>query len=481
MADTRWLVRHNGHPTWHCVKDVPRPLQAAVGKRRLMASLRTHDLATAQARRWDVLARFERILSAARAETGASVHVEAGLEWRDTLARLEAGDPAVVRAHGGHGGPTDSGWWTGAPNEDALTPQDKARINAEMALSLHVDGVKGTHGEEAAATLRDVALGRATPLLHHVDAWLSEGGAKGPLKERTKSQYRTDVGRLEAWAKSAGVAPTIEAFTKKVAGRYVSEMVTGAGLDPLTGNRRISAASAYWRWLVKRGVAEVNPWTGQSVAKPAQRATAERPKRPFTDAEMVALLSGDPGQELADAMRVAALSGMRLEEVYRLTVATSAGGWFDVRASKTRAGVRRVPIHSDLAEIVVRRRKDKAPGAFLFDEAGAPSPGRERSAAVSKRFGRYRQAVGVHDKQEDRRHSAVDFHSFRRWFITKARNAGQDRAMVAAVVGHEAGNLTDDTYSAGPSDALRRAVVEAVKLPLVIAAGSTESAQGEAA
>ena len=39
-------------------------------------------------------------------------------------------------------------------------------------------------------------------------------------------------------------------------------------------------------------------------------------------------------------------------------------------------------------------------------------------------------------------------------------------ATVAAVVGHEAGNITDDTYSGGPSMALRRACVEAVRLPL---------------
>ncbi len=37
--------------------------------------------------------------------------------------------------------------------------------------------------------------------------------------------------------------------------------------------------------------------------------------------------------------------------------------------------------------------------------------------------------------------------------------------MVAGVVGHEVGNITDDVYSSGPSDAVRRAVVEAVRLP----------------
>ncbi len=66
---------------------------------------------------------------------------------------------------------------------------------------------------------------------------------------------------------------------------------------------------------------------------------------------------------------------------------------------------------------------------------------------------------------EGNRHSRIDFHSLRRWFITSARNVGIDRATVAALVGHETGNLTDDTYSGGPSETLLRACVEVVRLP----------------
>jgi integrase len=50
-------------------------------------------------------------------------------------------------------------------------------------------------------------------------------------------------------------------------------------------------------------------------------------------------------------MHVAALSGMRIEEIYRLTVADCANGWFRIRHAKTRAGVRRVPVHSALTTI----------------------------------------------------------------------------------------------------------------------------------
>ncbi len=404
---------------------------------------------------------FAKAIETARRTSGPDVIVEAGLAWRNALARIEAGDPAAIKAHWGYQDPG----YPRSPHDPTPTPQQVARDNAEMELSNHVDHILETEGDAAARTLADVAYGRATPLMHHVDAWLAEGGAKGAFTPRTKAQYRHDLGRLETWAKAAGVPCTVEAFSRRTAGRYVHETIVAPGVHNVTGNRWVSAASTYWRWLMKRAGVETNPWAGQSLAKPAEHRQGDRSKRPVTDGELRALLVGNPGAELADLIRVAALSGMRLEEIYRLTVADCAGGWFGVRVSKTRAGRRRVPIHSGLVGIVARRCEGKGVAAFLFHEPGAAVEGRGRSMPVSKAFGRYRQAQGVHDRADGKRHSAVDFHSLRRWFVTTARNAGQDQAMVAAVVGHEAGTLTDDIYSAGPSDVLRRAVVEAVKLP----------------
>ena len=461
LADTAYLERRNGHPTWHCVKDVPRTLRARLGKSRLVKSLETHDLKIAQAKRWKVLADFQRILDAASGQGAPNAAIEGGLAWRDTLARIEAGDPATIAVHGGN---KDTGWWDADPDAAALTPQEKARRNVSAHLDIEADELAAGDADEA-DTFRAVAFGDVTPLLHHVDSWLAEGGARGPVRDRTKGQYRTDVNRLDAWAKRAGVPATVEAFTRKVAGRYVSEELVSRGVDPKTANRQISAASTYWRWLMKRAGIEANPWEGQRLGKVGRKDPGEKAKRPFTASEVLTLLMGDADAELADAMRVAALSGMRIEEVYRLTVARCADGWFDIRDAKTPAGWRRVPIHSALESIVAQRVKGKGGDDFLFHEPGPARPGRERSMATSKRFGTYRRGLKVHERKEGRRQSAVDFHSWRRWFITAARNAGFDQPTVAAVVGHEAGNITDDVYSGGPSEDVRRRLVEAVKLP----------------
>lgn len=82
-----------------------------------------------------------------------------------------------------------------------------------------------------------------------------------------------------------------------------------------------------------------------------------------------------------------------------------------------------------------------------------------------KRFGRYMRSVKVAVIVADKRRSLVNFHSFRRWFITQAERAGQAKTIIEAVVGHKREGMSFGTYSGGPSEAQHRACVEAVKLP----------------
>jgi len=98
-------------------------------------------------------------------------------------------------------------------------------------------------------------------------------------------------------------------------------------------------------------------------------------------------------ENLGDFIRVAALTGMRPEEIGRLTVADCANGVFIVREGMTAAVARRVPIHSDLTALVPRRMNNKAADAFLFDELRSGN-------------------------------------SFRRWFVTAAINAKPEAAHI---------------------------------------------------
>ena len=89
----------------------------------------------------------------------------------------------------------------------------------------------------------------------------------------------------------------------------------------------------------------------------------------------------------------------------------------------------------------------------------------ERSFRASNEFTEYRRSVGVEEVVPGRRRSLVNFHSFRRYFITKAEQADHMEHIIAVVVGHKRTGMTLGRYSGGPLLEQARRCVEAVKLP----------------
>jgi len=164
-------------------------------------------------------------------------------------------------------------------------------------------------------------------------------------------------------------------------------------------------------------------------------------------------------------MMIAALSGLRLEEIFQLTVGDCANGYFNVRNAKTSAGERLVPIHDDLADIIARRCKDKTHKDYLIHEAKAASRGATRSMAFSKRFATYRKACDVDFQIEGRRLSLINFHSLRICFSTQVDQAGHRNEDIARVMGHEVQGMSLGLYSGGPTVGQLKAVVASVRLP----------------
>ena len=137
---------------------------------------------------------------------------------------------------------------------------------ATDALEQTAATIARQHGDDAASAFLAVASGASTPFCLHVEDWLAEPGAKGPLKSRTKLQCRSRVKEFEAWLKEQGTPPTFEAVSKAVAGRYVIALQR-RNPDPATTNSKLSALSSFWRWAIKRTSVATNPWQGQSVRK----------------------------------------------------------------------------------------------------------------------------------------------------------------------------------------------------------------------
>jgi integrase len=251
--------------------------------------------------------------------------------------------------------------------------------------------------------------------------------------------------------------------------RFVDAMTSaGNGRSPVTMKKYFSRLSIYWQWLLQREHVEINPW--QDVKRPADTNPHDEKERPFTREEMIDLLNGPASRSLHDLMRIGALTGARLDAIVCLTVKDCQDGLFMFKPQKKEPAPRAVPIHSDLQAIVAARVAGKSEGDDLFPEWPPPKSStslRERSFKASNAFTAYRRSVGVDDCVEGKRRSLVNFHSFRRWFITEAERAGQPEHIIAAVVGHKRPGMTLGRYSSGPAIEQARACVEAVKLPSV--------------
>ncbi|MDR6816279.1 integrase [Neorhizobium sp. 2083] len=293
------------------------------------------------------------------------------------------------------------------------------------------------------------------------------------VKPRTKADDERAIKLLKRWCDENNVEPFLQSFpTKKAAVRFVDDLQgLEPKLSPVTLNKYINRLSRFWQWLEKREEVPIDVWRGLALVPPP--VAHDEKERPFTDEEMVKLLKGDTTQAMHDLMRIAALTGCRLDPIVCLRVKDCReDGVFVFKPQKKEKAERLCPIHPDLMEIVERRTKDKKPDDPFFPEWPGPQKvetKRERSFKTSNQFTAYARSIGVREELDGRRRSLINFHSFRRWFITQAERAGQPESIIAAVVGHKRQGMTLGVYSAGPAIEQARACVEAVRLPSLVA------------
>lgn len=440
MSARQYLELHHGQ--WRVSVPVPKGLQGQLGKTRLKRALGTDSLKEANVLKWSVIAEFKAEMYGTPKPLPAGPRKEA-MEIRQALARALPEEREALLDYAGDRAEDLSGPPIG---EDPLTGETLQEPKRER---------------EALAFLR-IARGEITPWDDLVVTYHKER----PTKEGTKEDDRLALRRLKAWCEAQNLEAAVETITRRVAGRYVSELV-GDGGHPASINKTVSRLSSFWRWLVIRGyVDDGNPWQGQRLAEPKPT------ERPFTDKEMKRLLEGvpdkaSPSPDLLLLMKIGALTGARIDAIISLRARDRRDDAFTFKAMKKEPKARQVPIHSAIKKDIKARLATLRDDDHLFarEWPSVATGHSEASHAAVKAFGRYRQACGVHERAEKQRRSNVNFHSFRRWFATKAEHAGIPPHTIESVTGHRRGGEALGTYSSGASWEQKEACVEAVKLP----------------
>lgn len=308
-----------------------------------------------------------------------------------------------------------------------------------------------------------VALGDATPL----DWWHKEYMAHTDVQIRTKADDVRSLRLLLEWLNAKGLPATVERVTAQRARLFADDLPGMTGLAPATNNKYLSRLSSYWTWMIPRvSTLQANPWLGVTVAK--RKTKADEEERPFTDGEIAQLLMGPATPHMRDLMMIGALTGARLDAIVDLKVRDTEDGLVTFKPQKKETSERTIPIHPALEEVIARRCEGKGPDDDLFPEwppVRKVGSMRERSFKASNHFTDYRREVGVAHVLPGKRRSLVNFHSFRRWFVSRLEQADVTGDLIAAIVGHKRSGLTLGRYSSGPLLRQAAEAIARVKLP----------------
>ena len=202
-------------------------------------------------------------------------------------------------------------------------------------------------------------------------------------------------------------------------------------MEPYTRYNLDVTDKRFFNWCVEAGLIEASPIARVKLIKP------ERPVHPATSlAEVNNILSMAEGT-VSVVIAVGAFTGLRLGEICALKPGDVDldASVIHVRAGKTAAAVREVPIHPRLADILHDYNGFK--GEYLFN-AQASNRFPEGNHHLNPRcvnvdFKRLAKQVGI---TVGRKNMGVTFHSLRRHFKTASLNAGVPLPLVDRWLGH---------------------------------------------
>ena len=176
-------------------------------------------------------------------------------------------------------------------------------------------------------------------------------------------------------------------------------------------------------------------------------------KENYTDKEVFDIINYEnyENEEYIKMFRIAAYTGMRVSEICNIgiynTIEKEEGiHYIDIKESKTKNGIRKVPIHDEIRDIMLNTTFP-----LLAD---APS-----LSAKEKRI--LRQLYKIVDKN-----STKSFHTFRGKFISKGLEVAPEKLLIIQeIVGHsktKTAELTINDYGKGFSLELKKEIVDAI-------------------
>lgn len=414
---------------WYACHEIPLELRPVVGRVRYVQGLKTADKDTALRRAAALEARWRAQLDCAKAQIGKGGLVNDAEFWAGLHKSADA---------------------TEKPAIEALIYEEADILAKQKALAHGIHDTGDAFDRLTADdTKKFVAI--ATRKIVRTDENLAE--YISTLKNEPKSitmKRSTIKGFADQFIFTSDVS-------KKAVQQWVNKMVQD-GKALATVRRAVSELRGYWKYLAAIDVVSEEPDPFSKLVFPTGKSASGLVRNAFS-AEQIselyreAVASGDT--VLADLIDLGRWTGCRIEELCSLPVERAKDGILRIEDAKTQAGWRSVPVHSKLAPTVARLVRDSQDGYLL--SGLAVNKNGDRSAAMSKRFGRLKKSLGHGDD--------LVFHSIRHSVATFLENAGIPENVSADLLGHKKTTMTYGLYSGGCSLEVMKAAIERLDYP----------------
>ena len=219
--------------------------------------------------------------------------------------------------------------------------------------------------------------------------------------------------------------------------------------SPSTIRKYRSHCRSYMNWLIRKGFTNLPNYFDQlehiskkEIARDQRKRSTDR--KPFTDSELAKLWTAmtsrartDKG--LCDLFLFAVYTGCRIEEICNFKsddIRQTADGryYIEVTVSKTDKGRNRnVPLHPVLNSLIDGR------SGYLINVGKVNNRYGERSSAIGKKFGRIKEQLKFGKDKV--------FHSIRKSFTDKLKQAGVPEHLAADILGHEIQTMSYGVYA----------------------------------
>jgi len=399
--------------TYYAEMRIPKAVAHFFNKAKFSRTLKTDSLEEAEIRKLQYIAQWKSLIKAAKRRVNQPYEIDFDLEMDAAKALIEEFGSGEVGM-------------------------------SEVAIQLDPDTTKSFEEQKRRAEVYGSISKKGTVTKRFVDEWSQQAGY------RAKSTKEANKFVKEEFCKRF---PVFEIIERKELRLWVEDQLQGRnGYEARsvdTVKKRLGWVNSFWDYCEGQ-YTDVECMTRNVMpkAKKTRASAVERSYQPYTVEEYWKLIEGadqanrgrgDP--VLKDLMIVAAHTGCRLSELCDLRLDHVGPDRLEIAKSKTDAGIREIPIHKDIQQIIERLKQTSiaAGDEYLFSELTSKNQYEDRSNAVGKRFGRLKSKLGFDEN--------YGFHSFRSTLAHLLEAAGVAENFAARIIGHKVKTLTYGLYS----------------------------------